>query len=92
MSSKEEDKVKRYAVLAKNCETEKGVQCYSSDLYNLDDKLETAWDFKPSSKTDFKPKTIYGKIIGDDIVDHYILHMSGKFCELRQSLLLASTT
>jgi hypothetical protein len=77
MTSKEEAEVKVFAVLAKNCETEKGVQCYSTDLYCMDEKQENAWPFTPASPKDFTQKKNYGKICGDDMVDHYILHMSG---------------
>ena len=77
-SDKEVVQQEVYRVLAKNCESEKGVRVDSNELLVMNDDFTKAWDFKPASKTDFKAKTIYGRVMGDDIVDHYILHMSGK--------------
>lgn len=77
-------------VLAKNLETQKGVKIDSNELLVMDDKLEKGWTFNPKSKTDFIEKRVYGRIVGDDIVDHYILHMSGKCTDLHISIMFHS--
>lgn len=71
-----------FFVLAKNLKTTKWKKIWSTDLYNINDKLEY-WPFHPSHPKDFAEKTEYGCIEdhntrGKLMVRYYILYMSGK--------------
>ena len=55
------------------------------DVYNVDIRTPgnyTYWDFEPADAKDFKKRTYYGEIIGDNMVLCYILLMSGKCVKL----------